>query len=71
MEQCYICYSPDIDDEFICDRCDNHYCDECTYTYTLHYQYQGSRCYLCSGQSRIKKLTTDIIRENKLKSILK
>lgn len=66
--RCYICYGS-TDDYMICDRCEEHYCDDCSYTFTIHYQYQGSLCYNCSDQSRRKKLTRDIIRDNKIKSL--
>jgi hypothetical protein len=67
---CYICYSDNLDDEFICDKCEQHYCEECSYTYSIHYQYEGSLCYWCSDQNRRKKLTKEIIRNNKMKIIL-
>lgn len=53
---CYICLSGDIfyDDgeAFICDTCDEYYCEDCSYTFTIHYQHEGMRCYICSGQKR-------------------
>jgi len=68
---CYICYSIDeVDEEIICDNCENHYCYDCSYTYSMHYQYEGCLCYWCSDQHRRKKLTKEIIRNNKLKIIL-
>ncbi len=66
---CHICYD-DTDDYMICDTCDNHYCDGCSYTYTLHYQHQGSRCYHCSDQRRRKPITKSQIRKNKLKRFI-
>lgn len=36
----------------ICDICDEYYCYDCSYTYTIHYQHEGMRCYHCAGQSR-------------------
>lgn len=68
---CYICYSDNTDDDFICDSCNEYYCEDCSYTFSIHYQHQGSRCYSCANQSRRKKLEKSIIRENKLKTILK
>jgi hypothetical protein len=63
---CYICY--EFEDElFICDRCDNWYCYECSYSYTYHNPYEGNLCYLCSDQSRRKALTDNDIRNNKIK----
>ena len=67
---CHICYSEFVEEEIICDECENHYCDDCSYTYSLQYQYEGSLCYNCSDQSRRKKLTKEIIRNNKMKLIL-
>ena len=66
---CYICYKT-TEDYMICDRCENHYCEDCSYTFSLHFQYEGGMCYNCSDQNRRKKLTKDIIRDNKLKSLL-
>lgn len=48
---CYICYSEDIE-EMVCDICGQHYCYDCSYTFSIHYQHQGSRCYECAGQNR-------------------
>ena len=53
---CYICLGKDIfyDDNqpLICDVCDEYYCYDCSYTYTIHYQHEGMRCYHCANQSR-------------------
>lgn len=62
---CYICYSK-TDDDYICDRCDEHYCYDCSYTFSLHYQHQGSRCYYCADQSRRDQLTKEDKRNNLL-----
>ena len=69
MEHCHICYT--IEDElFICDKCDELYCLDCSYTYTIHFQYEGCMCHWCSDQKRLKELSKSDIRENKLKLIL-
>lgn len=70
---CEICYTlgQKDDDIFECDICGRLYCWECSYTFSLHYQHQGSRCYECSDQSRIKPLTKDMIRENKIDLLFK
>lgn len=65
---CYICYSQ-TDIEMICDRCEEHYCDDCSYTFSLHYQFQGSRCYSCAGQGR-KIPTKNEIRIRKIDIII-
>lgn len=70
MNHCSICFIFPVDDNMICDLCDEHYCEDCSYTFTLHYQYQGSRCYQCSGQNRIKKLNKEDIRQNKIELTL-
>jgi len=53
---CHICLSDDIwiddNEPLICDSCGEYYCYECSYTYTIHYQYEGSKCYQCADQSR-------------------
>ncbi len=67
---CINCYTMDnVDPDFICDRCEGYYCSECSYSFTLHYQFQGSRCYLCADQSRRNALTLETKRENKIKLI--
>lgn len=63
---CHICFTKNIDEDIICDICDNYYCEDCSYTYSPHYQYQGSRCYLCADQNRLKPLNKFTIRNNKL-----
>lgn len=63
---CHICYEP-TSEEFICDKCDEYYCEGCSYTFSLHYQYEGSLCYYCSDQKRKTPLEKSTIRENKLK----
>jgi len=67
---CYICYSLNIDDESICDSCENYYCEDCSYTFSIHYQYYGSKCYLCSNQGRRSKLTKESKRDEKIKLLL-
>jgi hypothetical protein len=64
---CHICYSLDIDEDFICDRCEEYYCEDCSYTFTIHYQYEGSLCYYCSDQKRRKPLTKELKRHLKIK----
>ena len=49
---CHICYSTNVEDIMICDICEKIYCEDCSYTFTLHYQHQGSRCYQCADQNR-------------------
>ncbi len=66
---CHICYSPNID-EWVCDRCEQHYCEDCSYTFGIHYQYEGALCYHCSDQNRRKPLTREMIRDNKIKLVL-
>jgi hypothetical protein len=65
---CHICLSDDIhiDDEtlLICDTCDEYYCHDCSYTYTLHYQHEGMRCFWCSNQRRLKPLDKRDFRLN-------
>lgn len=70
MIHCYICYSRNVEEEFVCDRCGEYYCEECSYTYTPHFQYEGSLCYWCSDQRRRKSLTKDMIRENKINLLI-
>lgn len=72
MEHCELCYTTDpckLDESFICDTCELHYCEDCSYTFTIHYQFQGGRCYLCADQYRRTRITKNEIRENKLKLI--
>lgn len=69
MKHCHICYTTE-DELFTCDECDELYCLDCSYIYTIHFQYEGSLCYYCSDQKRLTKLTKSDIRENKLKLIL-
>jgi hypothetical protein len=64
---CHICFSSNIDQNMVCDICEQYYCEECSYTFTIHYQHQGARCFQCSDQQRIKPLSKENIRNNKLK----
>jgi hypothetical protein len=66
MIHCYICYSMLIDDSFTCDTCDQYYCEDCSYHFTLHYQFQGARCYMCADQYRLTPL-----KEDKIKNMIK
>lgn len=67
-EYCKICYNSNVE-VYVCDRCQIDYCYDCAYTFSVHYQYQGNLCYLCSDQSRKSKLTKNDIRNNKIKLI--
>jgi hypothetical protein len=53
---CHICLSDDIfiseNEPLICDRCEQYYCYDCSYTYTIHYQYEGLQCYHSSRSSK-------------------
>lgn len=71
IEHCHICYSTDVEPEMVCDICGGIYCEDCSYTFTIHYQHQGARCYWCSDQKRRKSLDLNTIRENKIKIIVK
>ena len=64
---CYICYSSNVEpDIMVCDTCDQIYCEDCSYTFSLHYQYQGARCYNCADQSRRIKLDKRDVKLNKI-----
>ena len=68
---CYICYTMVLGtDIMVCDTCDEIYCEDCSYTFSLHYQHQGSRCHSCADQRRRKILTKEVIRDNKIKLFL-
>lgn len=62
---CYICYRY-TDFDFLCDTCDSYYCDDCSYTFSLHYQHQGCRCYSCADQRRREKMDVVKVRNNKI-----
>ena len=75
---CYICFHI-TEPEFLCDSCDRYYCEECSYVtlaiqasstgklpFTIHYQFQGARCYSCADQRRIKPLNKIELRDNKI-----
>lgn len=66
MIYCHICYTQDVDPDFICDKCDEHYCYDCSYTFSLHYQHEGSRCYECADQSRRTRLDNRDVKINYL-----
>ena len=68
---CYICLSTDIVEDvepIPCDRCDQYYCYDCSYTFSIHYQYEGNSCYICADQSRRKPLNK---RDYKIDYILR
>ncbi len=50
---------------------DEVYCEDCSYTFSIHYQHEGARCFRCSEQKRLKPLSKETIRDNKLKLFLK
>lgn len=66
---CHICFGI-TEEDFLCDTCDNYYCESCSYIYGLHYQFEGSRCYSCSDQPRNRKLLYSDVRDNKIDIIL-
>ena len=71
IPHCHICYTTDVEpDIMVCDICDEIYCEDCSYTFGLHYQHQGARCHWCSDQKRLKPLTKEKLRDNKLKLLL-
>lgn len=61
---CYICYDT-TEEDFLCDTCDQYYCEDCSYVFSLHYQFQGARCHMCADQRVVKK-TIEQIRINKI-----
>jgi hypothetical protein len=71
---CSICYSKILDseissestEEFTCDLCDSFFCQDCSYFFTIHYQFQGSRCYSCADQWIRQKLDPIEKRDNKI-----
>lgn len=65
---CEICNGL-TDTEWICDRCERYFCEDCSYIFSLHYQHEGNRCYQCSDQTRRRPLIPDL-RENSIKYIL-
>ena len=69
---CHICLSDNIfyeeNEPLICDMCDEYYCEDCSYTFTIHYQHEGMRCYQCADQSRRKPLNK---RDSKIDYILR
>ena len=66
---CFICLC-DLNgtDLNTCDTCGEFYCEDCSYSFTYHYQFMGSRCYLCADQSRRIKLDR---RNSKLDYLLR
>ena len=67
---CYICYTTNVDEDHICDRCEEHYCYDCSCTYNIHTQCDSNLCYTCADQFRKKSLTKSMIRDNKLLLLL-
>ena len=70
MIHCYICYSRNVDEECVCEKCEEHYCGDCSCTYNIHTQCDSNLCYECSDQRRRKSLTKDMIRENKINLLI-
>lgn len=64
---CYICSSLNTEEEMVCDICGQNYCEDCSYTFSIHYQFQGARCYSCADQRRRVPMS---VREMKINSIL-
>jgi hypothetical protein len=58
----------DDNEALICDICEEYYCYDCSYTFSIHYQHEGMRCYLCADQSRRKILDK---RDSKIDYILR
>lgn len=67
IPHCHICYSTNVDTEYVCDVCGEYYCDKCSYTYGIYFQYEGALCYECAEQSRRDILTKEDIENNEVK----
>ena len=67
MVYCEICYEIDTDPILVCDTCECNYCEDCSYTFSIHYQFQGGRCYICADQRRRRSLTIEEKRDKKIK----
>ena len=63
---CYICYGL-TEPEFLCDTCNRYYCEDCSYMFSLHYQFQGCRCYQCADQY---KRIINHIKDSRSKKII-
>lgn len=65
---CHICLSDDVyydgNEPLICDKCDEYYCHDCSYTFSIHFEYYGMMCYHCSDQRRLKPLNKRDMRIN-------
>ena len=66
---CYICYSTNVEEDHICDSCEEHYCYDCSCTYDIHTQCDNL-CFECADHSRRKYLSKDMLRENKINILL-
>lgn len=66
---CDICYS---ETNYLekCEFCEKKYCEDCSYLFTIHFQFQGSMCIICSEQRR-NNLATAKVRKNKINYLLK
>jgi hypothetical protein len=69
MLYCSICYSTNTDEDMVCESCDEYYCEDCSYTFSIHYQFQGAKCYVCADQRRRTPLSKELKRNNKIKII--
>ncbi len=63
---CNICYSMNTDEYMVCESCEDQYCEDCSYTFSIHYQFQGAKCYSCADQRRRTPLSKELIRNNKI-----
>ncbi len=70
MIHCYICYSTNVEEECVCENCEEHYCWDCSCTYSIHTQCDSNLCYQCADHNRRKSLTRDMIRENKINLLI-
>lgn len=70
MIYCYICYSTNVEEECVCENCEEYYCWDCSCTYNIHTQCDSNLCYQCANHYRRKSLTKDMIRENKINLLI-
>lgn len=72
--KCYICYysSENEDEIFICENCDEYYCEDCSYLYANEYSPQGNFCYHYLDQNvRTKNELIYLRRKNTIDEISK
>ena len=66
---CHLCYTQDVDEEVVCERCEENFCFSCSAQFTLHGRIDYNCCYMCGDTDPCVKKEREEIYDNESKLI--